>query len=57
MAEPPHFPDRGEDVRESSDTESTRGQSLWTKALIVLLGLLVVLAIVLHLVLGGGPRH
>jgi hypothetical protein len=31
--------------------------SIWTKVLIVLLGLLVVIALVAHLVVGGGPRH
>jgi hypothetical protein len=30
---------------------------MWTKVLIVGLGLLVVIALVAHLVVGGGPRH
>ncbi len=56
MADPPLYPDRGDDTG-ASDTESTTSMSLWTKVLIVVFGALVAIALVLHLVLGGGPRH
>jgi hypothetical protein len=57
VPEPSRYPDRGNDTSGSSDSESTRGTSIWTKVLIVVLGLLVVIALVAHLVVGGGPRH
>jgi hypothetical protein len=57
VPEPPRYPDCGDDASGSSDSESTRRTSIWTKVLIVVLGLLVVIALVAHLVAGGGPRH
>jgi len=57
VTEPPRHPDRGDDTSGSADPESTRSTSTWTKVLIVVLGLLVVIALVAHLVVGGGPRH
>jgi hypothetical protein len=57
VPEPPRYPDRGDDASGPSDAESTRSTSTWTKVLIVVLGLLVVIALVAHLVAGGGPRH
>jgi hypothetical protein len=57
MAEPPRYPAHGDDASGPADTEQTSSTSAWTKVLIVIFGVLVVTAIVLHLVLGGGPRH
>ena len=57
VAEPPRYPDRGDGASGPADSESTRSTSLWTKVLIVIFGLLIVIALVAHLVVGGGPRH
>lgn len=56
MADRPRYPDSGDDAGEP-DSGTTAGISLWMKVLIVVFGALVVIALVLHLVLGGGPRH
>jgi hypothetical protein len=56
MAEPPRYPDCAtSDGR--ADAESRDNASLLKKVLIVSFGLLVVIVVVLHLLLGGGPRH
>ncbi|HMG25973.1 MAG TPA: hypothetical protein VKH36_04075 [Acidimicrobiia bacterium] len=57
MTEPPRYPEHEHDTSGSADVESTPRQSIWTKVLVVVFGVLVALALVLHLVLGGGPRH
>jgi hypothetical protein len=57
MTEPPRHPEDGHERSGSADAESQPRQSIWKKVLIVVFGLLVALALVLHLVLGGGPRH
>jgi len=57
MTDPPRYPEHGHDTNGSADAESTPRRPIWTKVLIVVFGLLVALALVLHLVLGGGPRH
>jgi hypothetical protein len=56
MADPPRYPDRGNDTGVESEPGSTRS-SLWTKVLIVVFAVLFVVVIILHLLTGGGPGN
>jgi hypothetical protein len=56
MADPPHYPDTGEDAGAGSDRGPTTDKQSWAaKAFLISIGLLVALLIVLH-ILGGGFR-
>jgi hypothetical protein len=57
MTDPPRYPDTGKDSGAESDREATTAMSLWTKVVIVVFGLLIVLVLILHLATGGGPQH
>jgi hypothetical protein len=57
MTDPPRYPDTGEDSGAESDQEATTAMSRWTKVLIVVFGLLIMLVLILHLATGGGPQH
>jgi len=55
VADHPRYPESGDDTGVGPDDES-KGLSLWSKVLIVVFGLLVLAALVLHLA-AGGMRH
>jgi len=55
VAEHPSYPESSDDTGVGPDDESKR-LSLWSKVLIVVFGLLVLAALVLHLA-AGGMRH
>jgi hypothetical protein len=57
MTDPPRYPDRGDDTGAESDREPTMAMSLWTKVVIIVFGLLIMLVLILHLATGGGPQH
>jgi hypothetical protein len=56
MADPPRYPDRGQDAGAGPDTEKT-ASSRWTKVIVVIVALLFLAFIILHLVIGGGPGN
>jgi hypothetical protein len=57
MADPPRYPDRGDDADAATDREPTARTSVWTKVLIAVIGLLFLAVIILHLLSGGGPGN
>lgn len=55
MADPPRYPDTGDDTGEGPDPESTTGTRRWVKVLVVI-AIVLLLALLVFLHLGGGLR-
>jgi hypothetical protein len=55
MADPPHYPDNGDDTGVGPDSESTASTPRWVKVSGIIVVVLVLLFVVVHLA-GGGLR-